>query len=182
MVAFRPVSAPPAVQTAIETERLILEPVAEAHRADLIAFLGDPAVMSVRKLGVLDAPAASAVVDRMIAQWPAFGYGMYAVIERASGAFIGECGLRAPDQGTAPELSYGLLTPARRKGYAREAATATIRQGFEVLGRDRLVAFARGDNAISRRLLESLGFALVGEHPKNGYTVVQYAAEAEASR
>lgn len=178
MVPVRPVSVPAAASAAIQTERLILEPVAEAHRADFIAFLGDPAVMSVRKLGVLDAPAASAVVVRMIAQWPAYGYGMYAVIERESGAFIGECGLRAPDQGTAPELSYGLLTPARRKGYAREAATATIRHGFETLGCDRLVAFARGDNAISRSLLESLGFSLVGERPKNGYTVVQYAAEA----
>lgn len=178
MVAFRPVTPSMAEPTAIQTERLILEPVAERHRENLIAFLGDPAVMSVRKLGVLDTSAASQVVNRMIAQWSSHGYGMFAVIERDTGAFLGECGLRAPEQGTIPELSYGLLTAARRKGYAREAATATVEHGFGPLGQPTLVAFARGDNAISRRLLESLGFELVGERPKDGYTVVQYEARA----
>lgn len=180
MVPVRPVTMAMAEPAVIETERLTLQPVAEAHRADLIAFLGDPAVMSVRKLGVLEASAASEVVDRMIAQWRTHEYGMYAVIERESGAFLGECGLRAPEQGSIPELSYGLLTAARRKGYAREAATATVRFGFGPLGHSRLVAFARGDNVVSRHLLESLGFVLVAESPKNGYSVVQYEARAAA--
>lgn len=163
---------------AVETERLILQPVDECQRANLIAFLGTPEVMSVRKLGVLDAEAASAVVDEMIAHWRTHGFGMYAVIERETGAFLGECGLRYLEDGTVPEISYGLHTAGRGKGYAREAATATVREGFGPLGQKRLVAFARGDNVISRTLLESLGFTLLWERPEAGYTVVHYEALA----
>ena len=164
----------------IETERLSLRPIDESQRATLIDFLGTPEVMSVRKLGVLAPEAASAVVDDMISHWRTYGFGMYAVIERETGTFLGECGLRYVEDGTAPEISYGLHSFARGKGYAREAATATLRQGFGPLGQKRLVASARGDNVISRTLLESLGFTLLWEKPKEGYTVVHYEALAPA--
>ncbi len=162
------------------TGRLILHPADESRRADLIAFLGNPAVMAVRKLGVLDHAAASEVVDDMIAHWDEHGFGMYAVTDRATGAYLGECGLRYLEDGTVPEISYGLLPEARGRGYAREAATATLRHGFEGIGLRRIVAFARGDNTISRRLLESLGFTLVWERPENGYSLVHYEAHGEA--
>jgi [ribosomal protein S5]-alanine N-acetyltransferase len=142
----------------------------------MIAFLGDPAVMAVRKLGVLDSVAASLVVDEMIDHWRDHGFGMYAVIERDSGLFLGECGLRFLEDGTVPEISYGLLSAARGKGYAREAATASVAQGFDVLGHRRLVAFARGDNAISRGLLESLGFRLLWERAEGDHSLVHYEA------
>ncbi|MDF1794732.1 MAG: GNAT family N-acetyltransferase [Thalassobaculaceae bacterium] len=169
-------STPAAGLDAIETDRLILQPVDEGQRADLIAFLGEPAVMVVRKLGVLSPQAASAVVDEMIAHWRTHGFGMYAVIERATGAFMGECGLRYLEDGTVPEISYGLLPAARGKGYGREAATASMRHGFGPLRQSRIVAFARGDNVISRRLLESLGFALLWERAERDYSVVHYEA------
>ena len=162
----------------IQTGRLILQPVEEAHRSDLITFLGAQEVMSVRKLGVLDRDAASAVVDEMIAHWREHGFGMYAVIEREGGAFLGECGLRYLEDGTVPEISYGLLTAGRGKGYAREASVATLAHGFGPLALPRIVAFARGDNVISRTLLESLGFSLVWERQKEGRTVVHYEALA----
>ncbi len=162
----------------LETDRLTLRPVDESQRANLVSFLGTPEVMSVRKLGVLGPDAASAVVDGMIQHWREHGFGMYAVIERESGAFLGECGLRYLEDGTVPEISYGLHTAGRGKGYAREASTATLRHGFGPLALPRIVAFARGDNAISRRLLESLGFALLWERPEAGYTVVHYEALA----
>ncbi|MCR9267805.1 MAG: GNAT family N-acetyltransferase, partial [Alphaproteobacteria bacterium] len=159
----------------LATARLDLKPVdGEAYRADLIAFLGTPAVMAVRKLGVLDAEAASAVVDEMIAHWRAHGFGMYAVIERESNLFLGECGIRFLEDGTVPEISYGLLPAARGKGYAKEASVATLAHGFAALGQQRIVAFARGDNAVSRGLLGSLGFRLLWERAKTDYTLVHY--------
>jgi len=180
VVPVRPVNTTAAVFATVETDRLILQPVDERHRADLIAFLGTPEVMSVRKLGVLDAAAASAVVDDMIVHWREHGFGMYAVIERDSGAFLGECGLRFLADGTVPEISYGLHTSGRGKGYAREASVATMGHGFGPLGLRRIVAFARGDNVISRTLLESLGFSLVWEREKGDYSVVHYEALAPA--
>lgn len=171
-------SVAPAAPAVLETERLILRPVDEAQRANLIAFLGDPAVMRVRKLGVLDPVAASAVVDEMIDHWGQHGFGMYAVVDRDDGSFLGECGLRYLEDGTVPEISYGLLPIARGRGYAREAATATMRHGFGPLGQGRIVAFARGDNVISRTLLESLGFTLLSERQEAKHTVVHYEALA----
>ena len=164
----------------LQTERLTLCPAGAWQRADLVSFLGNPEVMAVRKLGVLDAAAASGVVDEMIAHWAEHGFGMYAVLERASGRFLGECGLRYLEDGTVPEISYGLLPVARGKGYAREAAAASLRHGFEALGHRRIVAFARGDNAVSRALLEKLGFSLLWERPENDHTLVHYEALAAA--
>ncbi len=163
----------------LRTERLILRPVADdRHRADLIAFLGDPEVMAIRKLGVLDQVAANWVVDEMIDHWGTHGFGMYAVVEAVDGRFLGECGLRYLEDGTVPEISYGLVPGARGRGYAREAAEAVLRHGFDTLRRDRLVAFARGDNAVSRHLLTALGFHLLWEKPEGIHTVVHFERRA----
>lgn len=160
--------------TPLRTGRLALEPVAERHRRDFRDFLAQPAVMEIRKLGVLDREAANAVIDDMIRHWRVHGFGMYAVVERDSGRFVGECGLRFLEDGSYPEISFGLLPIARGKGYAREAAEATLRHGFEDQGMARVVAFARGDNAVSRHLLTGLGFRLLWERPEGEHMLVHF--------
>ena len=130
--------------------------------------------MAIRKLGVLAPSAAAQVVDEMVDHWHRHGFGMFAVVETATGRFLGECGLRYLEDGSVPEISYGLLPAARGKGYAREAAAVTLSFGFETLDCERLVAFARGDNAVSRHLLTSLGFRLLWEKPEGRHTVVHF--------
>ncbi|WP_193187176.1 GNAT family N-acetyltransferase [Nisaea sediminum] len=160
----------------LETDRLILRRFEEADRAEMIRFYGDPEVMAIRKYGVRDPEAASAAFDVLMRHWETHGFGLYAVLERGSGAFCGECGLRYVDGGMEIEISYGLFLLFRGKGYATEAATAARDVAMKVLGLPDLVAFSRGDNTVSHKVLEKLGMVLVErrEVPAHGHGVVRY--------
>lgn len=160
----------------LETDRLILRRFEEADRAEMIRFYGDPAVMAIRKYGARAPEAASAAFDILMRHWETHGFGLYAVVERESGAFCGECGLRHVDDGAEIEISYGLFPSYRGKGYATEAATAARNIAMNVLGLPELVAFSRGDNAVSHKVLEKLGMVLVErrEVPAHGHGVVRY--------
>ena len=168
--------------TGITTPRLLLRPFAEADREAMIGFYGDPVVMAVRKYGVRDRAAASAAFDEILAHWAAHGFGLCAVVERAGGAFCGECGLRWNlGEERDIELSYGLFPAFRGRGYATEAAAASLAWGSGDLGLDVIVARSRGDNAVSHRVLEKLGMRLVwrkdGRHAGD-LGVVKYEIDA----
>ncbi len=142
----------------------------------MVRFYGDPEVMAIRKYGPRDPGAASAAFDVLMQQWETRGFGLYAVVERESGAFCGECGLRHVDDSAEIELSYGLFPPFRGKGYATEAARAARDVAMAVLELSELVAFSRGDNAVSHKVLEKLGMVLVErrEVAAHGHGVVKY--------
>ncbi|MGQ0486403.1 MAG: GNAT family N-acetyltransferase [Hyphomicrobiales bacterium] len=60
------------------------------------------------------------------------------------------------------ELGYWLAEPVWAKGFGYEAARAVTAHGFEVAAHERLVAGYRHGNEASRRILDRLGFRIVG--------------------
>ncbi|UUX51126.1 GNAT family N-acetyltransferase [Nisaea acidiphila] len=162
----------------IETVRLVLRRFIEADRAEMVRFYGDPEVMSIRKYGARGPEAASAAFDVLKRHWDEHGFGLYAVVEKESGGFCGECGLRYADDGDAGEieLSYGLFPTFRGKGYATEAAKAARDAAMTVLELPLLVARSRGDNTGSHKVLEKLGMTLVDRYdvPGQSHGVVKY--------
>jgi ribosomal-protein-alanine N-acetyltransferase len=158
----------------LATERIRLERLAEAHRADMIRFYGDVRVMAIRKYGARDPAAAGRAVDVALDHWRDHGFGLYAARDKASGAFIGECGLRYLDDASAVEVSYGLLPCFRGSGLATEAAAACLRHGLGTLGLPRIVAFSRADNRASHRVLEKIGMRFVGREDRDTHGVVRY--------
>jgi len=166
----------------IETERLLLRRFEEADRAEMVRFYGDPEVMAIRKYGARDPEAARAAFDVLMEHWRRHGFGLYAMIERESGAFCGECGLRYTDDGAEVEISYGLFVPFRGKGYATEGAAATRDIALDVLELPVLVARSRGDNQGSHAILEKIGMAFAGrqESPGHAHGVVKYVINRES--
>lgn len=152
----------------IETERLVLRPFTLDDADELHAAWGDPA--SLRFGG--DWPRPETVEDTrrylepVIAGQEERGFAPWAVIEKATGDLIGDCGL-FPADGIGPdvELAYGLRRDRWGRGYATEAAAACVRVAFEELGLERIVADADPANAASIRVLEKLGFRLEREDP-----------------
>lgn len=147
----------------METERLTLRRFTAADADNLVALDSDPEVMRYLNSGVA---TPRDVIERQVL--PGFihsyapgGYGVWAVIERASGAFLGWASLRAQDghPGEAT-LGYRLRRSAWGQGFATEAARALIRKGFSELGVQRIVATTYQDNRASRRVMEKLGMAL----------------------
>jgi RimJ/RimL family protein N-acetyltransferase len=84
---------------------------------------------------------------------------VFAILLRP-GLFMGLCGLH-PAGGW--ELGYWLGKPYWGKGYATEAGWRVVTFAFEELKAETLKAGWFHDNPVSGRVLEKLGFRLVGE-------------------
>jgi ribosomal-protein-alanine N-acetyltransferase len=160
--------------TTLYSERLILRPVQSGDAPVFEAFYSDPEVMDIRKYGVMNPEVVRTQLQGMIEHWKTHGFGMWVVVDKATGEFAGECGLRWLEDGSDVELSYGLYPRFRGRGLATEAAHAVLGYAVEALGIDRIVALSRGDNARSHRVLEKLGMTLEWRKRSGQHGLVRY--------
>jgi RimJ/RimL family protein N-acetyltransferase len=144
---------------------------------DLLLVFGDPEVM--KYLGIeagatLSREETKLVLQKMTEFWGRNGFGRWAVINKEDNKLIGLCGFRLLED--ALELVYALAKPYWGRGFATEAARASLRFGFEELNYDRIVAITRHANKGSRRVMSKL--LMTYEQDVNHYGVdgVQYVA------
>ncbi len=158
----------------VETARLRLRQFTPADLPDLARIVADAEVMKYlgRVPGPLTEAEAEVFLHSMIAHWERHGFGRWAVIQRETSRLIGCAGLRS-HEGVA-ELVYLLDKPYWGAGLATEIAAACLSYGFEAHGFERIIAFARPDNAASRYVLEKSGLRYEGEVEAYGVQVVQY--------
>jgi len=144
----------------VRTERLVLTRLVDADFADLCRMHTDPKVMAT--LGGVRSDAVTRDVQaQLMAHWAERGFGYWMARDAATGAFIGRGGLRQVIVGGGPEveIGYALMAECWGQGFATELARACVRVGFDVLGREDLVAFTLPTNARSRRVMENIGFS-----------------------
>ena len=87
--------------------------------------------------------------------WATGGDLLFAIVEKASGAYLGGCGVH-PAHGW--EIGYWLGKPYWGQGYATEAAGRLLAYAFNQCAADRLTARWFHDNPASGRVLAKLGF------------------------
>ncbi|HWZ86864.1 MAG TPA: GNAT family N-acetyltransferase [Thermoanaerobaculia bacterium] len=119
---------------------------------DWLRFIGDKGVKTLED-------AQRYVLSGPIESYARHGFGLFAVERKPGGAPIGLCGLLKRDVLDDVDVGYAFLPEFRGRGYAREAAVATLRLAKETIGLDRVAAITNPDNARSIRILEGLGFA-----------------------
>ena len=143
----------------VRTARLLLSRLRLSDHDDLYRMARDPQVAATLG-GVPTEAVAEERTRRLLAHWEQHGFGLWAARDLASGRFAGRGGLRHWTNDGAPEveLSYGLLPEFWGRGLATELAAASVRAGFEVLGRPDLVSFTLPTNTRSRRVMEKVGF------------------------
>jgi RimJ/RimL family protein N-acetyltransferase len=113
------------------------------------------------------------------------GYTMWAVDDKASGSFIGQCGIRPArsideSAGSEIDLAYHFARQAWGKGYATEAAVAVLAEGLGPIGLDRIMAVALPENHGSWRVMEKAGMVFEGLASLYGLKGLRkYAAERE---
>lgn len=153
----------------IETERLLLRQFT-AEDAPLIYELNlDPEVTRYTLDPIADLDQARRVLEQtIIPQYALYNHGRWAVHTREGMAFIGWCGLKALPGLNEIDLGYRFMKKAWGRGYATEAAFASIRYGFETLGLRRIVGRALPGNLASLRVLEKCGMRYVGEEVVEG--------------
>lgn len=146
---------------AVQTERLILRSWREEDVESFIRHTNTESVM--RWLGGVQSDASMREMLAVFAAWDKErGFTFWAVERKADGALLGFCGLKlANTPGTRIEGMYEagwrLREDAWGRGYAKEAAVATLRFAFDQLGAGRVVAITFPGNEPSWRLMERLG-------------------------
>ncbi len=144
----------------IETPRLILRP---PKHEDFDAWAGMHAEDDTMRFigGTCPRDAAWRVMATMAGSWALQGYGMFSVIERQTGQWIGRLGPWRPggEDGGWPgdEVGWGLIRAAQGRGLAHEGAAAAIAWAFDNLGWDHVVHCIAKQNAPSIALAERLG-------------------------
>jgi ribosomal-protein-alanine N-acetyltransferase len=168
----------------LETERLILRPFEPGDAQDLHVVHSDPSTFEfIGSEPPLSLNETRDRIARITAHGEEQGFATCAVVEKATGRVIGDCGLKVLEEGPEVELGYKLGPAARGRGYATEAGRAWLRYGFETRGLERIVAVAWPENTASRRVMEKCGMTLVGPGHHYGHETVLYAitrAEFEA--
>ena len=146
----------------LETSRLLLRAWREADIEPYIRHLNVEPVM--RWLGGVRTreQQESAVRDRFMAWQEQRGFTFWAVERRADGALLGFCGLKLADDSGSPvegdlEIGWRLREDAWGKGYAKEAAVASLEHAFDRLGAERVVALTVDGNSPSWGLMIRLG-------------------------
>ncbi len=97
---------------------------------------------------------------------------MRAMVERTTGTMVGDIGFHtpprpgylAPYSANAIEFGFGVFTPYRRLGYAREAATAMMQWACSHHRVGDFILSIRPDNTPSQALAAQLGFTKIGSH------------------
>jgi len=143
----------------IETERLILrgwrEDDVEAVRdltmdEEATRFIG----------GVAKDWQAFRTLCTFIGHWQLRGFGFFAVEEKSSAECIGWAGMWKPDGWPENEIGYSFRRKFWGKGYASEAAAASLKFAYETLGWTTAISCIDPANQGSQGVAKRLGASL----------------------
>jgi [ribosomal protein S5]-alanine N-acetyltransferase len=153
------------VSTRLETARLIIRTFEARDAGPWRAMVTDPEVR--RFLPPAPAPTtelAQRVIGERQAMEAELGHAMWAVEEKTTGTFAGQCGLRPVDEGARPEidLAYHYARACWNKGYGTEAAIAVLAHGLGPVGLDAIMAVVVPENVGSWRVMEKAGMRYAG--------------------
>lgn len=160
--------------TTLVTDRLQLRPFLSTDFEAHAEICADPEVMRYIRAGALSRADAWWQMARYMGHWQLRGYGLWAVVERASTRLVGHLGFLDPEGGHGFELGWALARHAWGKGYALEGTRAAVHHAFTALQRDHIACVIRPENARSIRLAERLGGTPEGEIEESGARLLVY--------
>lgn len=145
----------------LETERLILREIREEDLDGWAELMSDPD--SAQYIGgTLNRAQSWRAMATFAGCWSLKGFGMFSVVEKSSGRWIGRLGPWQPEGWPGTEVGWSILKSAWGKGYAAEGATAAIDWAFANLGWSEVIHVIDVENARSIALAERLGSSDLG--------------------
>jgi RimJ/RimL family protein N-acetyltransferase len=143
----------------LRTDRLLLRSWRPVDRQAFARMNADSEVTEFF-VAPLRREESDAFVDRIEAGFAVHGFGVWAVEEISTGAFIGLDGLlhQTFEASFTPafEIGYRLARHAWGHGYATEAAREAVRFGFENTGLVEIVSMTAVGNVRSRAVMDKL--------------------------
>jgi RimJ/RimL family protein N-acetyltransferase len=164
------------------TKRLRIRALREDDLDAVWQLYSDPRVAQF--IGTHSRDEVGVELRLQIAHQAAHGWSLWALEDRDTGRFAGDCGLQPLElRGPEIELSYDLHPDLWGRGIATEAARAVVGLAFGELAIDRVVAVVKPSHTASRRVLEKAGLLHAGAREAYGEQLLLYeASRASAAR
>jgi RimJ/RimL family protein N-acetyltransferase len=154
----------------------------------LMGILWDPEVVEKKQVTLFEPPAGVDLARKntadMLRQWELRGYGMWSVVEKATGQVIGCVGFYHPQrEWPGVDLGWAIHRSRWGNGVATEAASAALRWIWDHTAVDRVVSLIGPDDLRSIRIATKIGerFERAGNDPVHGGAMHVYAIERPAS-
>jgi RimJ/RimL family protein N-acetyltransferase len=143
----------------LETERLILRPLAEEDAPFMLELLNEPSyIQNIGDRKIRTEEGAKVHISKgPVASYAAHGFGLSLVMLKGTGEPIGICGLIKRETLEDVDIGYAFLPRFWSKGYAVESAFAVKQFAEEEIGLKRIVAITNPDNWRSIHVLEKIG-------------------------
>jgi len=143
----------------LSTERLVLRHLDFDDAPFVLELVNEPGWLQyIGDKGVRSLDDAKRYLQTgPLSSYERFGFGLYKIERREDHVSLGMCGLLKRDALEHPDIGFALRAEHAGRGYALEAASATL-QHAKALGMDRLLAITTPKNHASQKLLRKLGF------------------------
>jgi ribosomal-protein-alanine N-acetyltransferase len=168
----------------VETERFLLREFVEADAQGLYELDSDPEVH--KYLGnkpISSIEACFDIIQHIRKQYRENGIGRWAIVDKATNAFVGWTGLKYETsiRSDAPyhDLGYRIIRKYWNQGIATETAVASLRYGFHQLNLPEIFAAAHLDNLASNKILAKIGFSLLDAFDLDGAVHNWYGLKKE---
>lgn len=137
----------------LETERLYLRELEQSDFSALCRILQDEQAMYAYEGAFTDAEVQD-WLDRQLARYEKYGFGLWAVILKETEELIGQCGLTMQPwkDGEVLEIGYLFRRDCWHKGYATEAAIGCKKYAFETLHAGEVCSIIRDTNTASQNV------------------------------
>ena len=156
----------------IETERLLLREYTPDDFDALHEIMSDPETMQ-HYPAPFDEARTRRWIEWNIENYAQYGFGLWAVILKETGAFIGDCGITIQniDGEMLPEIGYHIHKQYWRRGFAKEAARAVRDWVFQHTEYDTVYSYMKYTNIGSWSTALANGMRKVKEYPDPKNTV-----------
>lgn len=160
----------------LETDRLCLRQLTLDDVNNLLGIFSDPEAMRYYP-ATKSREETIRWIDWNIKSYSENRFGLWAVVRRDTGSFIGQCGLtlqKNVDGRDEVEIGYSMLRDQWNSGFATEAAVACRNFGFINLALTNLVSLIDPRNRASKRVAEKIGMSCEKEIDRWGKRIQVY--------
>lgn len=138
-------------------------------------FIGDGSTLTRKQIGEQ--------ISYFVRHWQERSFGLWAVEEKASGAFVGFAGLAHQEDwiqgGRKTEVGWRFGRAFWGRVFDTKVARTSVDYGFEGLGLEGIISIIQPENRASRRVAQKAGLTLGGETRWRDADVVRYAIDRD---
>ncbi|MBI3168859.1 MAG: GNAT family N-acetyltransferase [Chloroflexi bacterium] len=161
------------------TARLVLRPFTMADAEVLCEIVNEPDIFQYfpsKATWLLE--KCERYINYQTRHWENLGYGHWAVTLAETGQLIGWCGLEFLPDTKETEVGYLLSKPFWGRGYATEAANASVQFGKKDIRLQEIIGLTDPLNVASQKVLEKNGLVFTRKQIYFGMEMFRFATQA----